>query len=75
MDDIGTSISWLVEEKHWKGSEGTIEAPEFGFKGRKEKLIQKIQNENLEGKLSEIVTKVWGKIIEMATPDRKAKYS
>ena len=74
FDDIGGMVEFLIEEKHWKGTESTIEAPEFDFNGKKEKLIQSISEEELEGDLREIVRKVWDDVMESCRVQRKSKY-
>lgn len=94
VDCLGTSVNYLLGERHWekvgkkrRGPDdeevGEVEdssinpiliAPEFNFEGRKEKLIELIQDKSLEWELQQLVAKVWREIIEGATPNRKPKY-
>ena len=62
LDDLGSLVDFLLEEKHWKGKEEALEAPEFNFSGSKEELITKIEQESLEPDLRELVTELWLKI-------------
>ncbi len=75
IDDLGSMITWCIIEKHWKGTESTVKAPEFDFDGKKEDLIKKIENENMEGDLKSIVTEVWDKIREGCEVNRKSRYT
>lgn len=78
IDDIGSCIDYLIEEKHWiKSNGGVIEAIGFDnkdLKGRKETLVQKIQEGGLENQLREIVAKVWNSIEEAVSIERKPRY-
>ncbi len=74
LDDLGSLIDFLIEEKYWKGSETSVECKEFNFDGSKEDLIFKIQEESLEPELLEIVTTLWKKIDSECSLNRKNKY-
>lgn len=83
IDDIGTIVDWLVEEGRWDASKKkgtpieertTITAKEFNFKGRKDRLIRKIEEEGLEAKLKELAGKVWDEIESECTVERKPRY-
>jgi hypothetical protein len=74
IDEVGSCVEYLIQEGHWKKTKG-INAPEFEFTGTTEKLIEKIQDENLEKKLREIVTSVWKDIEESCQINRKSRYT
>jgi len=74
MDDIGSCISYLVGEKHWKSTADKISAPEFKFKGTTTALIRKIEDEDLQPELQTIVSKVWHAIIDKLSLKRKPRY-
>jgi RecA/RadA recombinase len=74
IDDLGSCVDFLTTEKHWKNVKGRIEAPEFDFKGYKDQLIQKIQEDGRERKLRIIVGKVWREIEQACTLKRKPRY-
>jgi len=76
MDDTGSCVDYLIEEKHWiqKEKGGLITAPEFKFKGKKEKLIQTIEENIMERDLREIVSDVWNEIEEACSVKRKKRY-
>jgi hypothetical protein len=83
IDNTGTSIHWLVEEKHWpssKGEEGSkddnlkIKAPEFKWEGSIDGLARKIEKEGREDELKVIVKGVWDEIEEACSIDRKNRY-
>lgn len=74
IDDVGACVDYLVDELHWKKVTGGIRAPEFNYKGGREKLIQHIQNKGLEKKLRLIVRKVWDEIEAECSINRKPRY-
>lgn len=80
IDDLGSCIAWLVEEKHWTGKvlkDGkikSIDAPEFDFSGSPERLITAIEESEEEWKLRGLVGKVWKDIEEACSIKRKSRY-
>lgn len=74
IDDVGGSIDWLQKWGHWGKEESKIVAPEFSFKGTKEGLVKKIQEEDGEEDLGIILKEVWDDIEERSSLTRKNKY-
>lgn len=74
VDDLGSCIDWLQECNHWKGTKAKVDAPELEYFGSKEKLIAKIEAEDLEVEFRSLVTKVWNDIEEATAVQRKNKY-
>lgn len=77
IDDLGSCVNFLLEEKWW-GQEkqgGKIDATEFGISATKEKLISHIEKKGLEDKLREVCGKCWRSIQEKAKINRKNRYS
>ena len=74
VDDIGSSIDYLCDEGHWRRGEGTVQAPEFEFSGKREKLIAKIEEEGLHRDLAGIVTDVYREIEEAVAVKRRPRY-
>lgn len=75
IDDIGSCIDYLVDEKHWKKPKQSIEAKEFGFKGTRDRLIAHI--EQTEGGvllLRRTTGKVWKRIVDATTVKRRPRY-
>ena len=84
IDDLRSSIDYLVAEKHWKASgredddakdSAVVEAPEFGFTGTRDRLIEYIEENGLELRLRSLVGEVWGAIEEALKLKRKPRYS
>lgn len=84
IDDVGSMIDYLVEEKHWKasGREGgfgdldkKITAPEFRFQGSREQLVKQIEHKNQEKQLRLLVSKVWDDIEAASKVERKRRYT
>lgn len=76
MDNTGTCIDYLIDEKHWKkGKGGIIKAVEFKKKATKEELVQYIENNGKEDELNEIVLSVWKDIESKTTLKRKNRYA
>lgn len=80
VDDIGSMVDFLCDQKHWKKSGGseeskTFDAPEFDLDGTKKKLITYIESENQETRLKVICGKVWNEREEsVKLKDRKRRY-
>ena len=73
FDNTGACIDYLLEENHWKGDK-VIYAPEFKFKGTKEKLIKQIESNDMERDLIHIVANVWDEIEKSCSVNRKKRY-
>ncbi len=74
IDDIGSCVNYLLEEGSWKLKGNKIAAPQFDFKGTKEKLIKYIETEGMEKDLRELVGDVWNEIEEACNVKRKRRY-
>jgi RecA/RadA recombinase len=75
IDDIGSCVDFLCEEKHWKKGEGGIIAPELNIVGNREKLVQHIEAESMERDVQEIVADVWDEIERQCEVQRKNRYA
>lgn len=74
IDDIGSCINYLVDEKHWSETKGIINATDFDFKGPLEKLVKYIEANGLELDLRSLVGDAWSSIAEACTVRRKTRY-
>lgn len=74
IDDLGSCIDFLVAEKHWKQTKGTIQAEEFNFEGGREKLVRRIEDQNLERDLRLLTGEVWTDIERALEVQRKKRY-
>lgn len=74
VDDVGSCVDYLITEKHWEKTKSTITAPEFSFKGTREKLIELIESSDREKELQGIVARVWIDIEEAMGVNRKRRY-
>lgn len=79
IDDIGSMIDFMLDEKEWAGG-GSSNINTKGDLGLKEpiskkKLVELIENsKEIERQLKDIVAEVWLQIEEELKPDRRAKY-
>jgi len=74
IDDTGSMVDWLVEEGHWKDDKG-IKAKELDLFLPREELIQKIEAEDMEDEVRQVVAKKWNEIKEALIPVRKMRYA
>lgn len=75
LDDIQSCVDYLIDNKVWSKTDNTINAAEINYKGGYDKLIQKIENDKLEGKLKQIVGNTWREIEDkLKLSNRKRKY-
>ncbi len=74
IDDLGTCVDYLVEEKRWDVQKQTIIASDLGISATRDKLIRLIEERGLESELRSLVGKTWREIEESSKPQRKARY-
>jgi RecA/RadA recombinase len=75
IDDVGSMVSYLLEEKHWKKTAQGIEADDFGMLFDKEEdAVAYVEQQALELELREVVTSLWRKIEEGCVVPRKNRY-
>jgi hypothetical protein len=64
-----------LEEGRWSADKGVIAADDFKFKGKREELIEKIENDSAEKELRCIVVETWKTIEHGCHVKRKNKYA
>ena len=85
IDDVGAMVGWMVEEGYWeeenkdkkKGKKkniGKILTEEPFIDGKPEVVIRHIEENNLEGRLKEIVTECWLELEKEISTTRKPRY-
>lgn len=74
IDDIGSIIDYLVDEKYWKKTKNTIHAEEFNLSLSREKLIKNIEDMGQYKQLQKIAGKCWTEIREAFDLGRKGRY-
>lgn len=74
IDDTSGCIAFLLEEGHWKGKDSSIVAPEFDFKGSKEKLVALIEEGGRQKELRLLVAQVWDELEQACASKRKRRY-
>lgn len=74
IDDIGSCIEYLLDEKYWSKEGNTIDASDFEFKGTFEKLVHHIEDNELERDLQNLVGKLWKEIELACSVKRKSRY-
>lgn len=74
IDDIGSCVDYLIEEEHWTTDKVNITAPEFKYKGSREKFIRLVEEQGMEGDLRDIVGEVWVSIEAACQVNRKKRY-
>lgn len=75
LDDIGSCIDYLIEEKHWSEKAKMITANDFSLKMKRNELIKHIESNNMRNRLHKIVKQVWKEVEQKSNPKRKPKYS
>jgi RecA/RadA recombinase len=74
IDDTGSCIDYLLDEKHWQTKGDKIKADEFDLVCSRSKLIKEIEEGNLEADLQDIVGEVWKEIEDASSVKRKKRY-
>lgn len=79
IDDVGSMVEWLLEEKYWEGGKtdvSKIQAVDFKVDLSRELLVRHIEDNGLEEQLKEIVCSLWAEIMSLTADKvkRKRKY-
>jgi hypothetical protein len=80
IDDVGASVDYLASEGVWEFTnkkqpmEGSIVAPHFDMKLKREALIRQIETDGLEEELSMLVAKTWREIDAATVAPRRNRY-
>jgi hypothetical protein len=79
LDNISSCIDFLLDESHWAGGGKVAINTQGDFELDKpvsrNKLIELIEEDNLEKELSQIVAKVWKKVEDSLVLKRRSKYA
>jgi len=75
IDDIGSCIDYLISEGRWKGTDKSINADDFDFRGSRDKLVQYIEDENLLTDVYDIMQEVWDEVEAGCEVKRKTRYN
>lgn len=74
IDDTGSLVDFLVEEGFWKITGRTIDTG-LGVVGSRDKVIRKLEENNLLPKVKEQAGECWQSIIEACSLKRKPRYA
>ncbi len=74
IDDVGSMVDWLLEEKFWKKDKQTINTAGDFINATRDKLIKHIEENNLEDGLIGIVAEGWREIENEIKTNRKPRY-
>ena len=75
IDDVGSCVDFLVDEKHWRDKKGIIDASELLIKGSREEIIRSIEEDDQEDKVKGLAASLWRQIENDCAPNRKARYA
>lgn len=75
IDDMGSCVDFLVEEKVWKKEKATISCESLELSGVKKSVIRDIEKRNLEQEVRKMVADCWVEIFEDLKPKRKPRYA
>jgi hypothetical protein len=77
IDDVGSMVDYLIAEGVWKETDGKVRVTGLGPDwpaGRKEKVIKRIEDEDLVDDLKELVASTWQDIEDACVIERKPRY-
>lgn len=74
IDNINSIIDFLLEIEHWKKSGRKIKAVELELELERNDLVQEIEDNDLEDKLIQIVTKAWNDREDSVKITRKRRF-
>jgi RecA/RadA recombinase len=74
IDDLGSCVDFLVEERFWPKTKLTIEAKGLGISGTREKLIRLIEKNEKEDEVRKLCGECWRQIEAACAVSRKNRY-
>jgi len=74
IDDIGSIVDYLVDEKYWSKTGQKIDADDFEIVCTRDKLIKHIEEKRLYKKLQVIAGRCWKEIRQAYDLGRKGRY-
>lgn len=74
VDDVGSCVDYLLEEKHWTKGKSGIKCPEWDVVMARDELIRYVEEQNMEDELRAIVSDVWNDIEAQCALSRKKRY-
>ncbi|MCK9570189.1 DNA recombination/repair protein RecA [Candidatus Pacearchaeota archaeon] len=77
IDDVGGMVDYLIAEGVWKETDGKVKVTGLGPdwpSGRREKVIKRIEDEELVEDLKELVAVTWQDIEDACVVERKRRY-
>lgn len=74
FDDTMACVQFLIDEKHWKKSNGVINAKELGIQEKESKIGKVIEQKGKLPALHKVVKTVWKGIEAQLQIDRKPRY-
>lgn len=74
VDNIGSCIDFLLKNKWWETKKQTIIASDLEIEASKPKLIQEIEDQELEQELFAVTEKCWQGVEAKLKLDRKRKF-
>lgn len=75
IDDTGSLVDFLVEEKWWETKKESIVAKELKITATREKLIRTIEQQGLQDEVRALAGQCWKGIDEACSLKRKKKYA
>ncbi len=75
IDDLGSCVDFLLEEEWWEKQKQSIVATELGITATRDKLIARIEEQNLIPELKAVVATCWKEIQDGKKLVRQNKYA
>lgn len=75
IDDTGSLVDFLIEERWWRVKKGIVNAKEFDVELEREKLIEYIETRELQADLYKVFNKHWNAIEESCEIKRTKRYT
>jgi len=74
IDDTGSMVNFLCDEKHWEAKGSWIEAPELELKAQgRENLVLEIEGNDMVSELRKVTEEVWNKLVRDADASHRRK--
>jgi len=74
IDDLGSAIDWLLEEKFLPNGGGRIKSPWYEATYYRDELLRKLDDDNKHTEVMDFLQEKWLEIEEKLHPGRKPRY-
>lgn len=74
VDNVTSCVNYLIDQKRWGKNKNTIDAVDIGFQGTFKKIVEHIEDNNLEREIEQLTGDTWNEVEESVKLKRKKRF-